>query len=57
MEAVFNSFYTYAIGFMVLMVVLWIVETIYLRKTKHDDHPSRYVNEIFYEEITKDTDK
>ena len=56
MEAVFNSFYTYVIGFMVLMIIFWIIETIYLRKTKHNDHPSRYVNEIFYEEIMKDTD-
>ena len=56
MEAVFSSIYTYFIIFMVLMAILWAIETIYLRKTKHDDHPSKYVNEIFYEEIMKDTD-
>ena len=48
--------YNYAIIFMVLSLIGWIAETIYLKRTKHDDHPSRYVNEIFYEEIIKQDD-
>ncbi len=44
-------FYKYAIIFFVLTILYWICETIYLKRTEKDDHPSRYVNEIFYEEI------
>ena len=53
---VMEKLYLYTAIFMAIMIVCWIVETIYLHRTKHDNHPSKYVNEIFYEEIMKQED-
>lgn len=51
-----EKLYLYTAIFMAIMIVCWIAETIYLHRTKHDNHPSKYVNEIFYEEIMKQED-
>ena len=48
-----SYFYTCVAIYFILMAMFGIWETIYLKRTKKDDHPSRYVNEVFYEEIMK----
>ena len=48
-----EMFYTYAAIGIALLAIYGIFESIYLKRTKHDDHSSRYINEIFYEEIQK----
>ena len=51
MELVMAFVYKFSIVMAILLVALWIFETIYFRVTKHKDYPSRYVNEIFYDNI------